>query len=277
MDHIMQQSVSTESGFDSSYWIVTCITCTMMLLLVAIYLFTRFYLMSHAKWSSHSRHSHLQMDTNITLHTNDKLKEEKTEEEDSDSETSEIEIQKPHLTVLGAMKFACTNLYVLALAGILFTNSWMTQIYDHTLKDVIHLYFHGDVSAIASYRGKMSVWSSVLTFITMIFLGHNFLRICGWKITAALDPAIFVIGIIAFYMFGIIKSDVFQQFWLWQQNDTNENDHSHDDDALSMWILTWLGFIIMVGCFYLFLYYVFISNSTDTCQICKIYRLWSKD
>ena len=130
--------------------------------------------------------------------TNFTVSEPTSEKTDTDKSTK--------VSMLTSLKFVFTNKYVLAINGILFANSWMTQIFDHSLRDIVNLYYEGDQSQYSSYKSGISSGSAIVTLIAMVLCGHNFLRLFGWKWTSLLTPLTFTLGLVAFYVYSVLTT-----------------------------------------------------------------------
>ena len=174
---MMSQSRGTHdmNQFLASYQFLTVVAVMTMYLMMFVYFITRFHLI-HLP-SFHISEAQLRG-------------------------LSQIRTKRMH-SILDSLRFAFSHRYILSLAGILIGYNWLNAIFEHFVKDLLHLYFAGCQSGYAEYRALLTTFTSGLTFFAMMFGGHNALRVLGWKVTALLCPTVLIFGPLIFYIYGV--------------------------------------------------------------------------
>ena len=174
---LMSKSTGTgnKEMFIKSYQLITIVSVLIMYLMLIIYFIVRYKLMKME-----------------SFHISEKKM----------AEITKIE-KKEMSSIWETLKFALTHKYILSLSGILLGYNSINAIFEHTLKDILHLYFTGCQSGYAQYRALLTALTAFLTFFAMIFGGHNLLRIIGWKFTALMCPIVLFFGTLIFYIYGV--------------------------------------------------------------------------
>lgn len=211
---LMAKSINSGNAnkFIESYQLITVISVSIMYLMLTIYLIIRFKLMKMEAFHYGGRRQQRNQNTQVTTRRQNEQK-----------------------SIWETLKFAFSNYYILSLCGIILGYNWLNAIFEHTLKDILHLYFTGCQSGYSSYRGMLTTGTASLTFFAMIFCGHNLLRFIGWKRTAQLCPFVLFFGTVIFYAYGVINQQ-----------------HYYDDELLqlkptsSCYIMLIIGGIICV-------------------------------
>eukprot|EP01083_Nonionella_stella_P027378 75380_1 len=124
--------------------------------------------------------------------------------------TSGKKKSKPKMSIVDSIKYCVSNPYVLALGGLVFAYGWCMVVGELSYKDVMKLTLAGDPNAYSLMKGYESFYSAALAMVLMLFVSHNIIRICGWKITALLAPAVCSITVGIFY-FSVLFYQIYEE------------------------------------------------------------------
>jgi AAA family ATP:ADP antiporter len=159
-------------AFIDNMKIVNLVMCFMCALFAAVYAFLQYYIMKLPQFELQS-------------------KKDAAKKKGGDS--------KPKMTVGEAFKYCLSNMYVLALCGMVFAYGFVMVLGELTYKDLMKLSFEGDKSAYAEFKSLETGLCAGAAIFLMIFVGHNVIRVFGWLVTAMLAPV--VAGILGSLMY----------------------------------------------------------------------------
>ena len=90
--------------------------------------------------------------------------------------------KKKKMGIMESIKYCFGDSYVLALGGMVFAYGWCMVVGELAYKEVMKLAKNGDPTGYSQMKGTESTSSSITAAFLMIFVSHNIIRLCGWKV-----------------------------------------------------------------------------------------------
>ena len=90
--------------------------------------------------------------------------------------------KKKKMGIMESIKYCVGNPYVLALGGMVFAYGWCMVVGELAYKEVMKLAKNGDPNGYSQMKGIESMSSSICAAFLMVFVSHNIIRLCGWKV-----------------------------------------------------------------------------------------------